>query len=723
VRVNEGNDVERFDLPINVKKILDILPGFVWSASPEGAIQYFNKRGLEYTGFSLDEVNGWSWMDSGLLHPNEIQSIKERWSDILASGKGGEIQARMRRNDGEYLWFLFRVAPLHNDSGKLIAWWGVDIEIDERKKMEDELIRSQGYLAEAQKLSRTGSFSIDPSTSEIWCSEEAFNVIGYEKGTKPTVDKSFSLVHPDDLQRVQELFKRGITDGGLLEWENKAVMPDGSIKHLRVVAHTIKLSSGLSEFVGAISDITKMKLAEQEIRQKEKEFRQIVEAVPCLIISMTSDGELVYANNNLLNYTGLKQEDVILKNFRERIFHPVDFAYMRSKREEVLLGAKAFETETRILGKDGKYRWFLTRFSPLKDDNAKVVQWYATAMDINDRKQQEDIVKNENIALREVINKISDLDIIGTSKPIKNIHHLISLVALTNSSILILGETGTGKELVARGVHNISKRKDKLMIKVNCAALPSNLIESELFGHEKGSFTGAFERRIGKFELANHSTLFLDEIGELPLELQVKLLRVLQEKEFERVGGKETIKVDVRIIAASNRNLLNEVKNGNFRSDLYYRLNVFPITVPPLRERKADIPILANHFLAKYSKNIGKIINTISGKVMEELINYSWPGNVRELEHLIERSVILNDNIISDIHLPQIEPIKINEITDGTVKTIFENEREYILSVLRKCKGKKAGSDGAAALLGVPVSTLNSKLKKLGITKDQIYSA
>lgn len=314
-------------------------------------------------------------------------------------------------------------------------------------------------------------------------------------------------------------------------------------------------------------------------------------------------------------------------------------------------------------------------------------------------------------------------DIIGSGPEMQKVFQLLSQVSSANSTVLILGETGTGKELIARAIHNSSQRKDKLMVKVNCAALPPNLIESELFGHEKGSFTGAIEQKLGKFELANHGTLFLDEIGEMPFDLQVKLLRALQEKEIERVGGKATIKTDVRIIAATNRDLQKEVNEGKFRSDLYYRLNVFPITLPPLRNRKDDIPPLAAHFIEKYSRNAGKNINTISQKAMNELMAYSWPGNIRELEHLIERSILLtNGNIIKEIHLPVTGRTALKKtLAESYVKTIDENERDHIMEVLNKCNGKIYGQGGAAELLGIPVSTLNSKIKKLDIRKEHVF--
>jgi formate hydrogenlyase transcriptional activator len=313
-------------------------------------------------------------------------------------------------------------------------------------------------------------------------------------------------------------------------------------------------------------------------------------------------------------------------------------------------------------------------------------------------------------------------EIIGQSAELEQSLRLISRVAPTNSTVLILGETGTGKELVARAIHNHSPRKVKTMVKVNCATLPANLIESELFGHERGSFTGAFDRRIGKFELADRSTLFLDEIGEMPLELQVKLLRVLQEKEIERVGGRGMIPVDVRIVAATNRDLEKEVDEGRFRADLYYRLNTFPISLPSLRERPDDIPLLATHFIQKLSKNIGTKITAVSRDVLEQIMNYDWPGNIRELEHVIERSILLSDDDkLRQIHLPC---RKSKGVAEGSgnrpgVKTIAEIERDHIIHVLRQCKGRVAGFTGAAKSLGVPPSTLTSKLKRLGIQKAQ----
>jgi DNA-binding NtrC family response regulator len=309
--------------------------------------------------------------------------------------------------------------------------------------------------------------------------------------------------------------------------------------------------------------------------------------------------------------------------------------------------------------------------------------------------------------------------IIGKSHLLLNVFDQVTQVAPMDTSVLIQGESGTGKESIADALHDLSPRKSRPFIKINCATLPATLIESELFGHEKGSFTGAFDRRIGKFEQANGGSIFLDEIGEMSPDMQVKLLRVLQEKEIERIGGRATIKIDVRIITATNRNLEKEVAEGRFRLDLYYRLNVFPITLPPLRERRDDIPLLTSWFINHFSKKAGKKITGISPKVNQLFLNYSWPGNIRELQHLIERTVLLaKGDIIEDITIPGIFNKEIsNNPQESETKSIHENERDYILSILKKCKGKIWGTGGAAELLQIPPTTLSSKMKKLGIKK------
>jgi len=309
---------------------------------------------------------------------------------------------------------------------------------------------------------------------------------------------------------------------------------------------------------------------------------------------------------------------------------------------------------------------------------------------------------------------------IGSSHLLLNVFDLITQVSPFDTAVLVLGESGTGKEKIAECIHNLSSRKRKPLVKVNCATLPATLIESELFGHEKGSFTGATDKRTGKFEQANGGTIFLDEIGEMPVDLQVKLLRVLQEKEIEPIGSRSPVKINVRVIAATNRNLEKEVGEGRFRLDLYYRLNVFPITLPPLRERLEDIPELVQHFINIYNRKSGKKVTWVSERVLESMMTYNWPGNIRELENIIERGVLLSKGAtIEDILLPSFQTTNFfSNVQDSHPKTIHENERDYIISVLKKCNGKIWGAGGAAEILKVPPTTLKSKMKKLGIQKE-----
>lgn len=330
----------------------------------------------------------------------------------------------------------------------------------------------------------------------------------------------------------------------------------------------------------------------------------------------------------------------------------------------------------------------------------------------------------ENDYLKEQIKTIYNFsEIVGSGDEMQKVYRLMSLVAETNTTVLVLGETGTGKELIARAIHNASPRKDNLMVKVNCAALPANLIESELFGHERGAFTGAIDRRIGKFELANNSTLFLDEIGELPLEAQSKLLRVIQERELERLGGKQTIKIDVRLIAATNRNLEEEVKAGRFRADLYFRLNVFPISLPPLRDRSEDIEPLTHFFVQKYSRTTGRKIRKVAPRVIQQFRSYTWPGNVRELEHLVERSILLStDGVLDHVYIPENKEEEKKEQVFIVNRSLEEVERGYIIQTLKRCAGKISGTGSAAEVLQIPGNTLHSKIKKLGITKSDYYS-
>src|SRR6202035_2276540 len=364
---------------------------------------------------------------------------------------------------------------------------------------------------------------------------------------------------------------------------------------------------------------------------------------PQHVTEFGSDGKPLYTNQASLDYYGLTLEEWRRTDLN-RLVHPQDVERLRREGPSTYLGASPSELEARLRRRDGQYRWFLFRFNPVLDEQGRVRRWYAAATDIEDRKEAEQRLQNENVALREEIDKTSMFEqIVGTSPPLRSVLSRISKVAPTDSSVLITGETGTGKELIARAVHKRSQRSSRAFVSVNCAAIPRDLIASELFGHEKGAFTGAIQRRLGRFELAEGGTIFLDEIGELPVETQVALLRVLQEREFERVGGTGSIRTDVRVIAATNRDLEAAIAAGTFRSDLFYRLNVFPIEIPPLRERREDIPLLVGYFVDRFARRAGKHFQAISKKSLDLLETYPWPRTIRELQNVIERSVVVCD--------------------------------------------------------------------------------
>jgi transcriptional regulator with GAF, ATPase, and Fis domain len=399
-----------------------------------------------------------------------------------------------------------------------------------------------------------------------------------------------------------------------------------------------------------------------------------------------------------------------------------DWGWVVGDSDRAFSGGSAYELELRVQGADGRYRWFLVRFSPVHDDKGQMTRWYAAGTDIEERKQAEERLRNENIELREEISKSSMFEeIIGASPALQTVLSRISKVAPAASTVLIAGETGTGKELIARAVHRGSKRSSRPFVSVNCAAIPRDLVASELFGHEKGAFTGALQRRLGKFELAEGGTIFLDEIGELPAETQVALLRVLQEHEFERIGGNQAIRTDVRVIAATNRDLQAAISGGLFRSDLFYRLNVFPIEVPPLRARKEDIAMLVEYFIDRFARLTGKKITSINKKTLELVQAYPWPGNIRELQNVIERSVILCETEIFSVDESWLS--QASYWPKAASPTLSNEEKEFIEAVLAETRGRVSGPAGAAAKLGIPSTTLESKIRSLKINKHHFKAS
>ena len=574
------------------RAILDALPAIAWCKLPDGSNEFVNQRWQDYTGIPEDEARGQGWQAA--VHADDLPKLIEKWAEIVASGKSGEFEGRLRRHDGVFCWFLARFEPVRDDAGEIVRWYGTSTDIDALKQ------------------------------------------------------------------------------------------------------------------------------AEAKLREDERALRRITDAIPQNIVVLDPDGSPIYANQATLDYTGLTMADVISSDFRTRIFHPEDLKRVRDPRQAALADGLPFELELRALGKDGQYRWFLIRYKPFHDEQGRLVSWYATGTDIDDRKRAEDRTRNENVALREeIVHSSMFEEIVGSSDALRTVLAQIAKVAPTDSTVLIQGETGTGKELVARAIHSRSRRASRAFIRVNCAAIPQSLIASELFGHEKGAFTGALQRRLGRFESADGGTIFLDEIGELPQETQLALLRVLQEREFERVGGNDPIVVDVRVLAATNKDLTAAVRDGLFRADLFYRLNVVPVQVPALRDRRGDIRLLVEYLVERYAQKAGKRIRSISKETLDLFEAYQWPGNIRELQNVIERAVILSDGDVFRVDTSWLTPAPVEAVvpTGSLTADLAQREKAIIEDALRSAHGVIGGATGAAAKLGLPRQTLESRMRKLGIER------
>jgi formate hydrogenlyase transcriptional activator len=572
----------------DARTMLDLLPVLSWRGLPDGTKDFFNRGWHEYTGLLPEQARGSGWHVT--IHPEDVPAVAAKWAELVSTGKAGEIEGRLRRFDGSYRWFLCRAAPVRDEQGQIVLWYGTDTEIEDRKK------------------------------------------------------------------------------------------------------------------------------AEERLRTSEEELRRMLDAIPQTIVVLDPDGKALTANRASLEYHGLDVEQVAGTDARKLLFHPEDIERHNEARQQGLARGVPFTLEWRARRKDGQYRWYLVQYNPLRDDRGRVLHWYATGTDIDERKRAEQRVRNENQALRDEIDRSSMFEeIVGSSAPLLRVLDQVSRVASVDTTVLILGETGTGKELIARAIHKRSKRAGRAFIRVSCAAIPQSLIASELFGYEKGAFTGALQRRIGRFEAAEGGTIFLDEVGELPLETQVSLLRVLQEREFERIGSNRAIPVDIRVLAATNRDLGKAVAEGRFREDLFYRLNVFPIVVPALRERAGDIRVLVEYLVQRYARAAAKKIKLIDANTLALFAAYDWPGNVRELQNVIERSVILTDGDTFSIDPGWLQ-------RNAAPPAREPDEREKIEAALVESKGRVSGPHGAAVRLGMPRQTLESKIRALRINKHRFKS-
>jgi PAS domain S-box-containing protein len=590
-----------------MRATLNLIPAHTWYAAPSGALQFVNIRSADYLGLPKEHPLRFGAATSGewdshiaFLHQDDHDETRRVWSTCLRTGEAGEVSFRIRNAHGEYRWFHSRAEPRRGSDDTLLCWIGINVDIEERKRAEQEL--------------------------------------------------------------------RDIVD---------------------------------------------------TIRGQEAELRQMLDYAPQIIVLVGPRRERLYANRFALAYLGVSLEEWRTSSFLTEV-HPDDSDRVKALVDRSAAHPADYEWDLRLRKSDGTYRWFLVRYNPLRDDQGQLIRWYLACTDIDDRRRAEERLQQENVALREEIDKASMFEeIVGGSPALTAVLSQVSKVAGSDSTVLISGETGTGKELVARAIHRRSQRASRAFVAVNCAAIPRDLIASELFGHEKGAFTGALQRRLGRFELADGGTIFLDEVGELAPDTQVALLRVLQEREFERVGGgQHPIRVDVRVIAATNRDLAQAVADGTFRQDLFYRLNVFPLEIPPLRERQDDITVLVEYFINRYARKAGKTIRRVSKQTLDRLKSYPWPGNVRELQNVIERSVIVSDTDEFTVDGSWLPGASGGESRLGLFGAMSRHEKEIVEGALRATDGRVAGPSGAAARLGIPRSTLESKIRTLKINKS-----
>ena len=593
--------------------------------------------------------------------------------------------------------------------------------IPERQKTEVALRQIEDRFREIFQHSNDAIFVIDLTRDEILdVNPRACSMLGYSR--EELLSMSMSAIHPKEMPQLLAFAKSVFEQGK--GWTNELTcLTKTRITLPAEMSASVIDIAGRKCMIAMVRDISERKRAEKALRESENRLSRILESAMDAIITVDDQLKVVLFNESAEKVFRCPSAEAIGRSFER---------FLSERLRNLIAG---YVRDSDQGGATDRYIWVSEGFTALRAGGEEfpieatisgvevaAKKLYTVILrDINERKKAEADLANlqlENVYLQEEIKTQHAFEeIVGHSRAIKKVLKALETVAPTDASVLILGGTGTGKELVARAVYNLSRRHSRALVKVNCAAIPAGLIESELFGHEKGAFTGALSRKIGRFELADGGTIFLDEIGDLPLELQVKLLRVLQEGEFERVGGTQTFTVDVRVIAATNRDLAKAMEEGRFRSDLYYRLNVFPVEIPPLRERKEDIPLLVRHFVMKHGTKLGKRIDTVPQKVMDALQSYSWPGNVREVENVIERAVIISEGTQLDLGewlpKPGATPGK------SLLPTLEEVERRHIIEVLELTKWQVSGEKGAAKLLGMKPTTLESRMKKFGIKRKR----
>jgi PAS domain S-box-containing protein len=679
----------------------------------------FSAGGFTYWSVQLFEIHGLQPRMKppdvteylALVYAEDRDRVAEEFKRLQAGPATLDHMARIVRPDGAIRYVRCVGGPAPNGHGLV----GTGIDVTEQEELTQALRKNEATLRllvdgiAAFVTAHTADGELEFANQKVL---DYFGATLEELKHWPTSD----AIHPDDLSAVVDDWAHSLQTGQPYERVNRYRCSDGAYRWFRARGLPSRDSQGqLLRWYVVLSDVDESQRAKEKLEKREKELRQVLDLAPQLMAVFGPARERLYANSGSLAYLGITLEEW-RKQSLELEVHPEDVERVRVAAARGVSSRSGYELEMRIRKGDGTYRWFLARYNTLEVDEGS--RWYVACTDIEDRKRAEERLRQENVALREEIEKTSMFEqIVGASPALSAVLSRAVKVAGSESTVLISGETGTGKELVARAIHRRSPRAAGSFVTVNCAAIPRELVASELFGHEKGAFTGASQQRVGRFELADGGTIFLDEVGELLPDVQIALLRILQEREFERLGGRDTIHVDVRVIAATNRDLEEAVADGTFRQDLFYRLNVFPVQMPPLRDRGDDIALLVEYFVDRYGRKMGKTFRRINKATLDRLKSYAWPGNVRELQNVIERSAIVCDS----------EEFTIDDswLTSGAASnsrillhsTLAVHERALIEEALRASRGRVSGPAGAAARVGVPRSTLESKIRALGIDK------
>jgi formate hydrogenlyase transcriptional activator len=739
--------------------IVDSIPGLVLTMTAEGKLEFVSHQGLDYSGKTLEELKGWP--NSDIVHPDDLSRVLATWKSSVETGHpaGYDSEYRIRRADGVYRWFQVRALPVRDTGGRIIRWYCLHTDIDDRKRVEEALRASE----ESFRLI-VDSIPGLVSTMNAAGEPQLFNrqLLEYF-GRTPEELKNWAtndLVHPDDLLRVIADNRGSIETGHPYNFEVRIRRADGVYRWFQVRNNPVRGTEGrVFRWYTLLTDIDKRKQAEDRLQLlldvtnqvvSNLQLRELLRAISAsvrrvmqcdLVGVFLPDSEVNKLQTFVLDFPESKgfireeycSMDGTLGGFVFRTGKPwtgnaSDVLQMGLKDEPIIPeGLKTgcmlpLVSRNRVLGLLGLGRREENAFSQadigfLTQVASQVAIAVENALEYGQINEAKERLAEQKFYLEDEIRAEHNFEeIIGNSPRLKAVIESVRIVAPADSTVLIQGETGTGKEMIARAIHNLSPRKGHAFVKVNCAAIPLGLLESELFGHERGAFTGAIAQKVGRFELAHKGTLFLDEVGDIPLELQPKLLRVLQEQEFERLGSTRTQRVDVRVLAATNVSLTQMVAEKKFRTDLYYRLKVFPIDVPPLRDRREDIPLLVRYFSNKYARRMGKRIESIPKEAMDALSQYSWPGNIRELQNLMERAALLTSG--PSLRVPLAEILTDSGFSaDSGGNALEQAEREQIVRALRESNWVVGGARGAAARLGLKRTSLAYKMQKLGISR------